>query len=153
MSYADPARTFGNSFFEKLWFLHPLLVALCHQRLYIANLFLDNGASTDGVLCQVLQRRGRQYNLTHSIAIRKPLFNSLLDRLLMLATKHERHWSQVPGFMRLLHIAAAFNPGGIKILFAHVYRNDAFFRCVTTLNAHVKPRRCFVICPSPYVSL
>jgi ankyrin repeat protein len=106
----------------------PLIVAILYQKLDIAKLFLDYGASTAGIPCQALQEKGIMYASTLSIAIAQPLFNSVLDRLLNLTMRHEGHWSQLPWFQLPLHLAAAFNPKGIKIIFAHIRRYDNVFR-------------------------
>jgi ankyrin repeat protein len=116
----------------------PLIVAIRYQKLDIAKLFLDHGASTAGIPCQALQKKGIMYASTLSIAVVQPLFNSVLDRLLNLTTRHEGHWSQVPWFQLPLHLAVAFNPKGINIIFAHIRSNATFFRYVVNESMHMQ---------------
>ncbi|KAF7672905.1 hypothetical protein GT037_008856 [Alternaria burnsii] len=105
----------------------PLIVALVHNQLDIAKLFLDHGASTNGVSREEVDRMSFEASALE-IAVKKPMFNSLLEQLLEQCLSHETHWSQRFGYWRPFHIAAAYNPGAIEILASHVLAHVALFR-------------------------
>jgi ankyrin repeat protein len=115
----------------------PLVVALSHNQLDIAKLFLDHGASTYGVPCRNSANVGFQASALE-IAIRKPILNPLLKQLLEQCLLHETHWSQRFGYWRPFHVAAAFNPGAIEILANHVVAHVNLFRYVRSSRLVVK---------------
>jgi ankyrin repeat protein len=108
----------------------PLMVALARRRLDIAKLFLDHGASTSGTPCSVTREQGSCYSNTLNIAISQPMFNSILLRLLDKSLAHEDHWIQSQEKWQPLHLAAAFNPEGLKILVNHIVTRESILRCV-----------------------
>jgi hypothetical protein len=115
----------------------PLIVALAHDQLENAKLFLDHGASTNGVACRKIRWFGYEASALE-IAVRNPLFNSILEQLLKQCLLHETHWSQRFGYWRPFHIAAAFNPGAIEILANHALKHVELFRYVTAIRCTLK---------------
>ena len=115
----------------------PLIVALAHDQLEIAKLFLDHGASTNGAPCVMMNYFGLAASALE-IAIQKPVFNSLLGKLLEQCLLQEAHWSQRFGYWRPFHLAAAFNPGAIEILANHIFAHSEVFRYVNYNRCTVK---------------
>jgi ankyrin repeat protein len=111
----------------------PLILALAHDELSIAKLLLDRGSHTNGAPCLEINRFGFEAS-SLEIAIQNPVFNSLLEQLLDQCLLHGTHWSQRFGYWRPFHIAAAFNPGAIKILANHVLKHVALFRYVQSIR-------------------
>ncbi|KAF2818297.1 ankyrin, partial [Ophiobolus disseminans] len=105
----------------------PLIVALVWQRPDIARLFLELGASTSGTPCARTRSSGPSRHKTLYIAISQPIFNSILEQLLERSLVDEAHWTQDAEFGLPLHLAAAFNPAGLKILVEHLVKHGIFF--------------------------
>lgn len=92
----------------------PLIVALVAQQSRIVRLLLSSGASTKGVPCQGLRMMDDFNDCALNIAVRQPIFNSILDELLELDLEQEH------GHRNLLHTAAARNPGAIGPILRHM---------------------------------
>ncbi|CAN9446938.1 unnamed protein product [Alternaria alternata] len=108
----------------------PLIVALAHGQMEIAKLFLDHGASTNGAPCAKINKSNRYGSHVSAldVAIRNPVSNSILEQLLEQCLLHETHWSQRFGYWQPFHLAAAFNPGAIRMLANHVLKHTRLFR-------------------------
>ncbi|KAH7070025.1 ankyrin repeat-containing domain protein [Paraphoma chrysanthemicola] len=106
----------------------PLIVALAWQQPNIAKLFLEHGASTTGIPCQVVQKRGVCFDSALNIAVGNPSFNPILEQILERSLEYEMHWTQNPRLWMPLHLAAAFNPDAIEILLSHVFKYSECFR-------------------------
>jgi hypothetical protein len=115
----------------------PLIVALAHDQLEIAELFLDHGAPTSGAPCAKINYFGFEASALE-IAIQKPVFNSLLGQLLEQCLLQEAHWSQRFDYWRPFQVAAASNPGAIEILANHVFTHLKLFRYVRCGRCTVK---------------
>ena len=107
----------------------PLIVAIIHEQLDIAKLLLDHKAPTNGAPCTQINYLGFKASALE-IAIQKPVFNTILGRLLNQCLLQETHWSQRFDYWRPFHVAAAFNPGAIEILANHVLSHSTLFRYV-----------------------
>jgi ankyrin repeat protein len=101
----------------------PLIVALAWGQLDIAKVFLQHGASTDGFPCAQTRRMGPLLHSALNIAISQPKLNGILEKLLDLTLKHEAHWSQGSDVWQPLHLAAACNAGGLKVILNHVNKH------------------------------
>jgi len=102
----------------------PLIVALEHDQVEIASFFLNLGASTGGKSCTHLDNSGIGMSALE-LAIKRPIFNPILEQILEQCLLYEAHWSQRFDYWRPLHIAAAFNSDAIDILANHFLKHHA----------------------------
>jgi ankyrin repeat protein len=101
----------------------PLIIALARQKVDIVGLLLQKGASTEGIPCWQTRQLGTMFNSAIHIAIAQPIFNNRLEELLKLALNHDSHWGH-HNSCEPLHLAAAFNPGGIEIFVDHIRTHE-----------------------------
>jgi ankyrin repeat protein len=105
----------------------PLIVALIAQQTKIAELFLEWEASIEGTPCKHHLGRSPSYESAVEIAISQPLFNDMLQDLLEHASNQKYRRVDPRNAWRLIHIAAAFNPRGIKILTEYIRNSRTQF--------------------------
>lgn len=112
----------------------PLLVALAEDKVDIASLLLQHGASTAGVPCTYYGMKSPVFLSALTIAASKPKFNELLPVLLQRSLHFEDHWT-LDTYNNPFHLAAAFNPSAIGILMDHLITYKSILRCVSVTKS------------------